>query len=338
MLRIVGDCNFADGFFDMGFGTGTSIKSGANPFQHIKEASGDDFWMGNFECVCSNVSNKEGLEARQFIITPEAADNISHLDFYGVANNHVMQHGADAYRQMVDNIESRGAVMAGTKEKPTAVFEHQGKKVAVTVLNQRPENFTKPPLYWAMPEYEDVNEELAKYANCDYRIVYVHWGIEFINYPYNDQKQFAHYLVNSGADLVIGMHPHVMQGFEVYKGKHIFYSLGNCVFNMPWEPTKYSLLVNVDLEKNAISYQYLHIENDYFPAYVETVPEQYSIEYLNGLLDICEDNEKYFLKVQEKLSLYRKANRKKIIKSLFKLKPSDVVSLLSDFVKRKTNR
>ena len=40
-------------------------------------------------------------------------------------------------------------------------------------------------------------------ADCDYRIVYAHWGIEFINYPYNDQKQFAHYMVDCGADLVM---------------------------------------------------------------------------------------------------------------------------------------
>ena len=51
MLIIVGDCNFADGFFDMGFGTGSSIKKGANPFQHIKADDSEDYWIGNFECV-----------------------------------------------------------------------------------------------------------------------------------------------------------------------------------------------------------------------------------------------------------------------------------------------
>ena len=147
MLQIVGDCNFADGFFDMGIGTGSSIKNGADPFQYIKSKSDGDFWVGNFECVCSEVSNKDGMEARQFIIAPEACNRVRHLDFYGVANNHVMQHGAEAYHRMVKYIESTGALYAGSKEKSTTVFEHQGKTVAVTVFNQRPENFTKPPLY-----------------------------------------------------------------------------------------------------------------------------------------------------------------------------------------------
>ena len=177
--------------------------------------------------------------------------------------------------------------------------------------------------------------ELTKYDDCDFRIIYVHWSIEFINYPYNDQKQFAHYLVDCGADLIIGMHPHVMQGYEVYKEKYIFYSLGNCVFNMPWEPTKYSLQVNVDLTTNVISYKYLHIGEDYFPRYVEQVPEKYSMEYLNTLLDICEDNEKYFAKAANCLGQYRKANRRSIMKNMWKLKFSDVTSMLIDFIKRK---
>lgn len=335
MLRIVGDCNFADGFFDMSFGTGTLIKNGADPFQYIKNKSHNDFWIGNFECVCSDVSAREGMDARQFIISTEACNHVSHLDFYGVANNHVMQHGAEAYHQMVKYIESTGSLYAGTKVKPTAVFEHQGKKVSVTVFNQRPENFTKPPLYWAMPEYEAVKEELGKYKDCDYHIVYVHWGIEFINYPYNDQKQFAHFLVDSGADLVIGMHPHVMQAYEVYNGKHIFYSLGNCVFNMPWEPTKYSLQVNVDLASNEVFYKYLHIGRDYFPRYVDTVPEKYTMEYLNGLLDICQDNEIYFAKAQAVMAQYRKANRADILKNARRLKFGDMFSVVTDFVKRK---
>ena len=160
MLRIVGDCNFADGFFDMGFGTGTSIKKGANPFQHIKEVGNKDFWIGNFECVCSDVSNKEGTEAKQFVIAPEDCKSIDHLNFYGVANNHVMQHGADAYLAMVGYLENIGAYYAGTKDRKSSTFDHQGKTVSVTVFNQRPENFTKPPLYWALPEYEEIKKEI----------------------------------------------------------------------------------------------------------------------------------------------------------------------------------
>ena len=335
MLKIVGDCNFADGYFDVGGGAGSSIKNGNNPFRFIKKETNEDFWIGNFECVCSDTSINKGLGSRQFIISPESCEHVDHLHFYGVANNHVMQHGSAAYFRMLEYLEGKGVLYAGLQTKPTAVFEHQGKTVSITAFSQRPENYTKPPLYWAMPEYEAVKYELKKCANYDYRIVYVHWGIEFINYPYNDQKQFAHFLIDCGADLVVGMHPHVMQGFEVFKDKYIFYSLGNCVFNMPWEPTKYYLQVNVELVTGNVGYRYMKIGNDFFPKYVETVPQKYSMEYLNSLLDICEDNELYFAKAKRFLNQYRKANKRYIFKNMGKLKFADLTSMITGYIKRR---
>ena len=121
----------------------------------------------------------------------------------------------------------------------------------------------------------------------------------------------------------------------MYKGKHIFYSLGNCVFNMPWEPTKYSLMVSVDLASEEVSYQYLRIGNDYFPAYVDGVPEKYSMKYLSKLIDICEDDEKYFAKAQKALDEYRKANKKEIVKNFRRLSFSDLSSMINDFIKRR---
>ena len=335
MLRSVGDCNFADGFFDLGLGVGSMIKNGADPFHFIRENSNGDFWIGNFECVCSDYSEKDGIEARQFIISPHVCNHVNHLNFYGIANNHVMQHGVKAYQRMVRFFDEKGIKYAGSREKPSAVFEHQGKSCAIVVFSLRPENYSMPPQYWSNPEYDNVRAELLKNQECDFRIVCVHWGVEFISYPYNDQKQFAHFLIDSGADLVIGTHPHVMQGMEIYKGKHIFYSLGNCVFNMPWEPSKYSLEVIVDLSSNAVTYRYLHIDKGCFPVYAEVVPECYTMKYLNSLIGISEDNEKYFAKATMLLEQYRKANRRNFIKNVWKMKCSDVTSLAVDYLKRK---
>ena len=94
-------------------------------------------------------------------------------------------------------------------------------------------------------------------------------------------------------------------------------------------------MVNVNLETGEVFFQYLHIGEDYFPSVVEKVPYQFTIEYLNTLLSICEDNEIYFTKVQKSLNAYRKANRMVILNNIFKIKCSDMFSLLHDFVKRK---
>lgn len=335
MIKIVGDINLSDGFFDTGFGVGSSIKQGADPFKKL-DRSDDDFWIGNFECVCADTSNKKGSHSKQFLISPRVLSHIKHLNMYGIANNHVMQHGDKAYKEMLDYFEVNNIQFVGNLNRKSTTFMNNGKKIGIIAFCQRPDNFTKTPLYWSLPEYGDIRKELTGLTNCDYKIVYVHWGNEFINHPYIDQKAFAHFLVDSGADLIVGMHPHVLQGFEIYKGKHIFYSLGNCVFNMCWNPTKYSIVVNIDVSSNfGVSYDYLKIEDDYFPRIVVEVPDSYLMENLNKLLFQTKENELYYKEVFNKTKQYKKANQKNIAKNINNIKFKDLITMFGDFINRR---
>ena len=72
-------------------------------------------------------------------------------------------------------------------------------------------------------------------AQCDYLILSCHWGVEFLEYPTPYVVQVAHAFADLGADLIIGHHPHCLQGFEKYKDTLIFYSLGNFLFDMCWD-------------------------------------------------------------------------------------------------------
>lgn len=74
------------------------------------------------------------------------------------------------------------------------------------------------------------NIQAVKDQGAQVVIVSFHWGTEKSNYPDETQKALAHTAVDSGADLVLGHHPHVLQGIEKYKGKNIVYSLGNFCF------------------------------------------------------------------------------------------------------------
>ncbi len=339
MLKLVGDINFTDGFFDTGFGVGSSIKKGLDPFIGLNRSE-DDFWIGNFECVCANSSNKQGTHAKQFIISPQYLARVNHLNLYGVANNHVMQHGKVAYEEMLNNISAFGSDYFGSNDKRYHTFVHQGKQISIVGFNQRPENFDESPLYWAMPEYSEIASEYAKISDSDFKIAYIHWGNEFINYPYNDQRQFAHYLIDLGFDLIVGMHPHVMQGYEKYKKGHIFYSLGNCVFNMPWKPTKYAAIVNVDFEnvQPKVFYEYIKLVNGCpYPIEVKDVPVEFQIKTLNKFLEKKQlpENEKYYKQVFTALSKYQKANRTTIIKDIPRLNLVDLTVMCVDFLKRK---
>lgn len=334
MIRFVGDINFTDGSFYIGHGIGTSLSKGLDPYAGIKR-SADDFWIGNLECVISDVTDKRGTNAKQFIISPSNLVHIKHLDFYGVANNHVMQHGGEAYDTIIKYLNDNKILFAGSTEKKTSLISHGGKCIAVSVFSQHKDVFSKQPRYWYQPEYCELSEEVAKYKSADYRIAYIHWGSEFIEYPYQDQIQFAHYLVDIGYNLIIGMHPHRLQGFEVYKGVHIFYSLGNCVFNMAWAPCKYSVIVSVDVNDWRVNYSYLRINEEGFPEIVDEVPGEYSFDYLNSLIGEKRENENYYTVVQIRNRSYQKANRKSFLQNLGSIPFNVKKDMILDFIKRR---
>lgn len=329
MLRIIGDICFADWYFDKGRGVGSSISSGNNPFAKLPRKK-EDFWIGNFECVCADADG-------HFVVKPEVLNNVAHLDLYGVANNHSMQIGDTGYKQTIEYLESKGLPYVGSLTQKKRTFVHQDKEIGILAFSMRPDNFTDAPLYWHLPEYSEVNREILALVGCDFKIAFVHWGYEFMNRPNIEQRQMAHWLIDSGIDLVIGMHPHIMQGSETYQGKHIFYSLGNAVFNMAWEPTQYGLMVNVDLTRDepVISSQYLKIGKDFFPEITENVPEAYSRQVLDKELMKVQENEKYFADVRLFNSQYTKANRGAILKRMWRMPMREKYELVSDFIKRR---
>jgi hypothetical protein len=338
MLYFAGDINFSDGFFDTGFGIGNSILNGKDPYCNINRDT-NDIWFGNLECVVSDQSNKTGIYKKQFRIDTSCLKHIQHFNIYNVANNHVMQHGEEAFAEMLHCIESFGSIYIGANHRRTLEVQHQGKHIGLLSFSQREEKYSKTPLYWCNPEYTEIESEFAKIAHLDYKIVYIHWGNEFIDRPYLDQKKFAHWLVDLGFDLVVGAHPHVLQGYEIYHDKYIFYSLGNFVFNMPLESTRYSIVLKMDLSSNLlnIEFDYVHIEKDNFPKIIPLidVPNQYRFEYLNERIKIENENELYYASTSSFNKKYRLSNYKMLIKTLFKFKFSVLTAIVFDFVKRR---
>lgn len=333
MLKIVGDISLTDGYFDVGFGVGSMLADGFDPFAHlVREKS--DCWIGNFEGVASAVTDKIGMASKSFRVEPERLKHLQHFDVYGLANNHAMQHGEDAYNETVRTLTSLGSkVCLGG-----AILEHLGRKISVTALSQRIDQWSKTPEYWHNPEYTEIEDEIAKLPSDAYKILYVHWGNEFINYPSSQQKKFAHWLIDRGFDLIVGMHPHILQGYEVYKGKYIFYSIGNFVFDMAWEPTHYGAIVNVDFSgaKVNISAEYVRIGEDFAPVVVseKDVPDVYRFETLNELISNEVNSEEYHASINRYYKQYRKANHKDILKKMAR-HPSIAVGIIKDYIKRR---
>lgn len=96
----------------------------------------------------------------------------------------------------------------------------------------------------------------------DYLIVSIHWGNEYLSKPEQWRIDFAHQLIDAGVDVIHGQHPHVWQGLEIYKGKYIFYSLGNFIFDQNWSPeTSHSQIARLTFTKTKITgYQLFPID------------------------------------------------------------------------------
>ncbi len=104
-----------------------------------------------------------------------------------------------------------------------------------------------------------INEDIDNLKeNSDFVVVYTHWGVEFSSISRSNERDIAHQLIDRGADVIIGSHPHVVQESEKYNGKMIYYSLGNFIFDQYFQPeTQEGLLVRVTFDKknDIISFQ-----------------------------------------------------------------------------------
>ena len=335
MLRFTGDICFTDNYFDIGYGVGSAISNGLNPFKNIEKKE-DDIWIGNFECVATDISIHSNYRKDCFRISPSLLGKMNLVDYYGIANNHVAEHGNEAYEQMCEHLNSFCKGCFGSKQQKTIVFEHQTRKIAITAFSLRKDETKREPLYWAFPELNEIEQEYNS-IEADVKILYLHWGVEFINYPNTEQRKLAHWLIDLGYDLIIGMHPHILQGYEVYKGKHIFYSLGNFVFNMAWYPSKFSAVVSFDVNTGKVECDYVKIDENYSPYIITAsdVPNNMRFEYLNSLFNDNENPESYINKAKKGLKAYRKRNYLSFIKNIHRNNLNIIVNILFDFIKRR---
>lgn len=314
MIYFTGDINLSDNYFDIGYGIGSQIARGLNPFHNIVKKGGD-IWIGNFEGVTSYSSCQEGCHKQSFRIEPSLIKDAKFIDFWGLANNHAMEHGATAYKEMEQTLCDISKGIFGTIEKHSIKFVVEGRTIAVTGFSFRDDKIAEDGLYWDFPSFDEIKKKLDQINDADFKVAYVHWGVEFIEYPNWEQQMLAHWLIDNGYDLIIGMHPHLLQGYEIYNGKYIFYSLGNFIFNQGWERTKYGGIVGLNANNKEVCFEYIKINHDYSPSIIreEYVPDDIRIATLNTKIGKFENPEDYISHANKGLKKYRHYNHMSII-------------------------
>lgn len=204
-----------------------------------------DFFMVNEEFPFSDRGVKAADKQYTFRLEPEKVSVFQEMgiDAVTLANNHALDFGVDALLDTCTVLDGARILHAGAgadlaEAKKPVETEISGQRIAVigatrvvpdyrwTALDDRP---------GMLSAYESVSEALLEEIRVQKQAgkltaVYVHWGIERDEKPQEYQRAMAKQYIDAGADIVIGSHPHVLQGIEYYRGKPIVYSLGNFVF------------------------------------------------------------------------------------------------------------
>ena len=170
------------------------------------------------------------------------------LDWVSLANNHIGDAGARGLLQTIASLDGQaiahgGAGLGVAAAHAAALLDVGGITVGILGYD------TIAPSYWATgaddvgsahmtPDALTADVAAARAAGADVVIVFPHWGVEYTTRVSAQQAELGHAAIDAGADLVIGNHPHWAGAVEIYKGKPIWYALGNFVFDQTWsEPT-----------------------------------------------------------------------------------------------------
>lgn len=226
-ISAAGDCTLGtdEGFnYKRSFkGKYDAVQDPAYFFQNVQPVfAQDDLTIVNMEGTLTEETTRE---PKQFAFKGDAEYakilTAGAVETANLANNHSFDYGKKSYEDTITAIEAEGISSFGYER--TAVMDIKGVKVGLAGVYELAEHIDCK---------QDLLDNIASLKEQGAQIIIVsfHWGQEKENVPNDVQVELAHTAIDNGADLVLGHHPHVLQGIEEYKGKNIVYSLGNFCF------------------------------------------------------------------------------------------------------------
>jgi poly-gamma-glutamate synthesis protein (capsule biosynthesis protein) len=217
------------------------------PFRKVRaEFMSADWRVANLECTITDlVPPPADPYTFTFITAKRAVDGLVYagIQTVSLANNHADNGGVNSFVDMIHTLhESKITTCGGgnnlAEARQPAIQTVKGTRVALLGYNAIPPG--GPYAQAHSPGIAPVNlttlphDIAAARKQADLVIPFFHWGIEYTKDPTAIQQQAAHLAIDSGADMVLGSHPHWIQAIESYKGRLIIYCLGNFVFDQDW--------------------------------------------------------------------------------------------------------
>jgi len=224
------------------------------PFRQIFGKSGIeesdyDLMMANLEGPIVTAKKRPDLKPF-FAFKPEVVPKLLKnygFDLLNLANNHTWDHGVAGWESSLRSLHEHGINTIGHPKNmifDSDILETEIKGIKIAFLGINDTNFKV--------DWEAFKSKIKELDHRnDFVIINIHWGQEYQNSPNLHQRDKAHGIIDSGADLIIGHHPHVIQAVEWYKGRAIYYSLGNFVFDQYFsDAVQKGLAIAITLKKS----------------------------------------------------------------------------------------
>jgi len=203
-----------------------------------------DMAVGNLECAVGTTGQPQKDKKWTFRAPPLALEGLARagIDVVGLGNNHALDYGRDCFLETLDHLKRvKVAYVAGGRNLEEAarpyVADLNGIRIGVLgVCRHLPAGWgataTRPGLFSGYDEKRLLKAIKDLDGTVDWTVVFIHWGVERADYPEKWQRVLAEQMLEAGADLIIGHHPHVWQGIDRRDRSLVAYSLGNFVFTI----------------------------------------------------------------------------------------------------------
>lgn len=279
-------------------------------------AGKDTVVVANFESALTDHGEPQPFKWATLRAGSTCATSLNLLNVAVLSNNHVDDFGDQAVNDTLAGLRNAGILTVGYGKNlavamEPAVVERDGHRLGVIALccpTTNPDKFATHTASGAAPlGMETLRQSIAHArSQVDALLVYLHWGAEQCHDPIPDQMRIARNAIDAGADAVVGCHAHVIQGYEHYQGKWIFYGLGNFLFGgvetqqaLPdgtmlrgWQeqgpPNRQSLVARFSLDLVDKKYplkldavQAVAFGNDFVPRPIETEQLTVNLDDLN---------------------------------------------------------
>ena len=273
-LVAVGDLMLGEDPFVLGHGVASMTrKKGCDFFfEKTKEYLRDgDIVCGNLEGIISaRKQNENGIASKVFRGEPECAGAIKRAGFNCIflSNNHMAQHGVDALKRTCDLLNENNIKWVGYNPSDAArsvpvIFDKGGVRIGILAYCETQQYNLETKILPIICIERIKNDIALLKEQCDVVVISLHWGDEFIDYPSLEQMDIAHEIIDTGANLILGYHPHTLQGIEEYNNGLIIYSLSSFISNL-WRKEKEmreSVIFTCELTKDGVNnFEFIPVE------------------------------------------------------------------------------